>query len=278
MIESLKNLPLLQAQTQPLSSASQSFYANTFASGTGPQGTFTITDFLGTAIGVTVGPIFKSTADLISSLTTAGSLADLIEIYDVMIGCFQGLYPDPLNPPDGIDIPAPLPGAGIYADLDSAITALVALANAEITSLGTSLGANATALNSNWNSIVNRVVYEATNQSKASLQMYALIPGDKMSVMALVTGLNGIGNETDLNGPAQFFEEIADTAGLPGQAIIGALREGRNDTALNSQGLGHDNAVLPTPSVIPPPAPLLNSEYTVAEARAFNRFRIFNRP
>jgi hypothetical protein len=268
MIESLKNLPLLQAQTQPLSTASQSFYANTFATGSGPQGTFVLTDFLGTAVGITVGPLFKSTADVINSITTAGSLDDLIEIYDVMIGCMQGLYPDPLNPPDGIDIPVPLPGAGIYADLDSAIVALVALANSEIASLQTSLGVNATTLNTDWNAICARIVYEATNQSKASLQMYALIPGDKMSVLSLVTSLNGIGNETDQNGPAQFFESIADTTTLPGQAIIGALREGRNDTSLNSQGLGHDNAVPPTPAAPPPQATLLNSEYTVAEARA----------
>jgi hypothetical protein len=227
-----------------------------------------LTDFLGTAVGITVGPFFKSTADIINTLTTAGSLADLIEIYDVIIGCLQGLYPDPLNPPDGIEIPAGLPGAGIYADLDSAIAALVALANAEIASLQSSLGANATTLNNNWNSISARIVYEATNQSRASLQMYALIPGDKMSLIALITNLNGIGNDTDQNGPAQFFEQLADTAILSGQALIGALREGRNDTALNSRGLGHDNAVPPTPDAPPPQAQLLNAEYTVAEARA----------
>lgn len=268
MIESLKNLPLLQAQTQPLSASAQSYYANTFATGSGPQGTFVLTDFLGTAVGITVGPFFKSTADIINTLTTAGSLADLIEIYDVIIGCMQGLYPDPLNPPDGIEIPAGLPGAGIYADLDSAIAALVVLANAEIANLQSSLGANATTLNNNWNSISARIVYEATNQSKASLQMYALIPGDKMSLIALITNLNGIGNDTDQNGPAQFFEQLADTAILSGQALIGALREGRNDTALNSRSLGHDNAVPPTPDAPPPQAQLLNAEYTVAEARA----------
>jgi hypothetical protein len=270
MIESLKNLPLLQAQTQPLSASAQSYYANTFAAGSGPQGTFVLTDFLGTAVGITVGSLFKSTADIINAVTTAGSLADLIEIYDVMIGCMQGLYPDPLNPPDGIEIPAGLPGAGIYADLDSAIAALVALANAEIASLQTSLGANATTLNNNWNSIGARIVYEATNQSRASLQMYALIPGDKMSLIALVTNLNGIGNGTDQNGPAQFFEQLADTAVLSGQALIGAMREGRNDTALNSRSLGHDNAVPPTPDAPPPQAQLLNAEYTVAEARALS--------
>ena len=268
MIESLKNLPLLQAQTQPLSSASQSFYASTFASGSGPQGTFLLTDFLGTAVGITVGQYFSSATSIITSATTAGTLNTLISIYDTIIGCLQGLYPDPLNPPDGIDIPVPLPGAGIYADLDSAVAALVALANAEILSLQTTLGGNAVTLNNDWNAICARVVYEATNQSRASLQMYALIPSDKMSVLALTTSLNGIGNETQEGMGAQFFEDIADTTLLSGQAIIGALREGRNDTSLNSQALGHDNAVPSTPATLPPQATLLNSEYTVAQARA----------
>jgi len=268
MIESLKNLPLLQAQTQPLSSAAQTFYASTFAAGSGPQGTFVLTDFLGTAIGITVGQYFQSTTAIINAITTAGSLDDLIEIYDVMIGCFNGLYPDPLNPPDGIDIPVPLPGAGVYADLDSAIAALVGLANAEIANLQTSLGANATTMNSDWNAICARVVYEATNQSRASLQMYALIPSDKMSVLALISSLNGIGNDTQQGGGAEFFEAIANTTVLSGQALIGALREGRNDTALDSQGIGRDNAVPATPDSPPPQATLLNSEYTVTQARA----------
>lgn len=268
MIESLKNLPLLQAQTQPLSAASQSFYANTFATGSGPQGTFLLTDFLGIAVGVTVGQYFGSAATIIASATTAGTLNTLISIYDTIIGCLQGLYPDPLNPPDGIDIPVPLPGAGIYADLDSAVAALVVLANAEIATLQSTLGANAITLNADWNAICARVVYEATNQSRASLQMYALIPGDKMSVLALITTLNSIGNDTEEGGGAQFFENIADITTLPGQALIGALREGRNDTALNSQGIGHDNAVPSTPATPPPQATLLNSEYTVAQARA----------
>lgn len=268
MIESLKNLPLLQAQTQPLSATSQSFYANTFASGSGPQGTFLLTDFLGTAIGVTVGQYFASAASIITSATTAGTLDDLIEIYDTIIGVLDGSYPDPANPPDGIEIPAGLPGAGIYADADSAVQALVVLANAEIAALQTTLGSSATTLNADWNAICARIVYEATNQSKASLMMYGLQSGDKTSLLALMQQLNSIGNDTQEGMGAQFFESIANTSTLAGQALIGALREGRNDTSLNSQNIGHDNAVPPTPTSPPPQATLLNSEYTVAEARA----------
>jgi hypothetical protein len=265
-MESLKNLPLLNAQTQPLSSASQSFYANTFATGSGPQGTFLLTDFLGTAIGITVGQYFGSAATIISA--SSAQLADLNEIYDVMIGVLNGSYPDPLNPPDGIEIPAGLPGAGIYADADAAIQALVVLANAEIPVAQTAMGANGATLNTDWNAICARLVYEAGNQAKASLSIPALIAGDKMSVLALISSLNGIGNDTQQDMGAQFFESIANTSLLSGQAIIGALREGRNDTKMDATGIKHDNVVPDTPATPPPQATLLNSEYTVAEARA----------
>jgi hypothetical protein len=265
-MESLKNLPLLNAQTQPLSSASQSFYANTFATGNGPQGTFLLTDFLGTAVGVTVGQYFTSAATIINANTAA--LTQLNLIYDTMIGVLNGSYPDPLNPPDGIEIPVGLPGAGIYADANDAIQALVVLANAEIPVAQTAMGTSGTTLNTDWNAICARLVYEAGNQAKASLSIPALIAGDKMSVLALISSLNGIGNDTQQGGGAQFFESIANTSLLSGQAIIGALREGRNDTKMDATGIKHDNVVPDTPASPPPQATLLNSEYTVAEARA----------
>lgn len=265
-MESLKNLPLLNAQTQPLSSASQSFYANTFATGSGPQGTFLLTDFLGTAVGVTVSQYFSSAAAIINANQTA--LTQLNLIYDTMIGVLNGSYPDPLNPPDGIEIPVGLPGAGIYVDADAAIQALVILANAEIPVAQAAMGTSGTTLNTDWNAICARLVYEAGNQAKASLSIPSLIGGDKMSVLALISSLNGIGNETQEGMGAQFFESIADTSVLSGQAIIGALREGRNDTKMNATGIGHDNVVPDLPVTPPPQATLLNSEYTVAEARA----------
>lgn len=265
-MESLKNLALLQTQTQPLSSASQSFYANTFATGSGPQGTFLLTDFLGTAIGITIAQYFGSAAAIISASST--QLADLNEIYDTMIGVLDGSYPDPANPPDGIEIPMGLPGAGIYLDADEAIQALVVLANAEIPVAQTAMGTNGTTLTTDWTAICARLVYEAGNQSKASLSIPALISGDKMSVLALISSLNGIGNETQQGMGAQFFESIANTSLLSGQALIGALREGRNDTKMDAAGIGHDNVVPDLPVTPPPQATLLNSEYTVDEARA----------
>lgn len=265
-LETLKNLPLVQTVTQPLSTTAKNFYLNTFALGNGPDGTYLLTDFLGTAIGVTVGTYFSEAATVIDSMQTAGTLSDLNEIYDVIQNTLDGDYPDPANPPDGIEIPAGLPGAGIYADLDAAIVALVALANAEISALNS--GANATALNTAWNAICARLVYEAGNQAKGSLSMPALIAGDKLSVMALTTTLGSIGQETQEGMGAQFFEAIADLTTQSGQAIVGSLREGRNNAAMDSAYIGHDNIVPDQPATPPPQATLSNGDYTVAQARA----------
>lgn len=266
MMESLKNLPLINTGTQPISDATRNFYLNTFAKGSGPYGTYLLTDFLGTAIGVTVGTYFASAASIINNNTA--NLADLNEIYDVMIGVLDGSYPDPANPPDGIEIPVGVPGAGVYVDADAATVALIALAEAEIVTAQTAMGADGTTLNTDWNSICARVVYEAQNQSRASLLLYNQTAGDQTSVLSLIQSLGSIGNETQEGMAAQLFEAIADTAIASGQAIIGSMREGRNNTVMDTARIGHSNQV-PDQSPTPlPQATLLNSEYTVAEARA----------
>jgi hypothetical protein len=265
-LETLKNLPLINNQTQPLSDSARTFYLSTFAGGNGPTGTYLLTDFLGTAIGVTAGQYFQSTASIISANTA--TLATLDSIYGVILGVIQGTYGDPVTGP--VVIPVGNPGAGTYSDANDALAVLIPLANAAIVTAQTALGTSATTLNNDWNAICARIVYEATNQSKASLQMYNLISGDKLSVMALTTSLNSIGQETQEGMGAQFFEAITDTSTSAGQAIIGAMREGRNNAALDAAPVARDNTV-PLTQATPPQAQLGNSEYTVAEARALNQ-------
>ena len=53
-----------------------------------------------------------------------------------------------------------------------------------------------------------------------------------------------------------------------GQAIIAAMREGRNNETLDAESVKHDNVIPEAPIAPPPRATLSNSQYTVAEARA----------
>ena len=67
---------------------------------------------------------------------------------------------------------------------------------------------------------------------------------------------------------AQFLESIANTANQYGQAMVGALREGRNTAGLDSIGLKSDNNVPQQPASVPPQATLGDSNYTPDQARA----------
>lgn len=264
-MESLKNLPLLQASTTPLSAAARNYYLSTFANGSGPNGTYLLTDFLGTAIGVTVGQYFASAATIIAARTTDGTLTSYIAVLDNILGTVNGTFGDPVLGP--VTIPSG-PGVGVYTDANDALATLIPLANAAISSAATAMGSDATTLNTDWTNICARVVYETGNQSKASLQITNLTAGDQLSVMSLITSLDSAGLDTQEGMSAQFFEEIADLSVISGQAIVGSGREGRNNAAMNEANMGHDNVVPDLPTSVPPQATLLNSEYTVSEARA----------
>lgn len=265
-METLKGLTLLNTGKQPISDATRDFYLNTYAGGTGENGTYVLCDFIGTAIGVTAGSLFDQATAVIVRRTADGTLSTLSTIYERMVKSCNGTYgPVPGGP---ITIPAG-PGAGVYADPDTAVVALIALANTQISTLVSTLGGDTTTLNNAWNGICQRVIYEVNNLNKCSIDLNQLIPGDKFSGMSLVSSLPGFGNDTTENGAGQFFEAIANTSTLFGQAIIGAMREGRNNVLMDTSRVDRDNTVPDQPTTVPPQASLSSSSYTVAEARAF---------
>jgi hypothetical protein len=111
-IETLKNLPLMEAQTQPLSDAVKNFYLDSFAGGSGPDGTYLITDFFGTAAGVPGTESLTTTIEILNARLADGTLSNLAQIYLVMKNVVSGVYGDPVAGP--VVIPAGLPGAGTY--------------------------------------------------------------------------------------------------------------------------------------------------------------------
>lgn len=267
-METLKDLPLLNTGSTPISQATLNFYISTFAGGSGPNGTYYLTDFIGTAIGVTVGTYFSQAAAIIARRQADGTLNTLSSIYANMLGSVDGSFGPAGSGP--IVIPSG-PGAGTYASSSLAIAALIPLANAQIVILQSTMAADAATLNTLWTNICNKVITEVNNLQKCSIDLNQLIGSDKFGVLGLVFQLNGLGNDTILNGAGQFFAEIADTTTLTGQAIIGCLREGRNNSKMDLTKIGRDNVVSSVPESVPPQASLSNSSYTVQEARALVR-------
>jgi hypothetical protein len=72
--------------------------------------------------------------------------------------------------------------------------------------------------------------------------------------MSFVQNLPQYGNQTDSCGPAAFLNSVADTALLAGQAMVGAMREGKNNQCLGEARLNIDTTPAPQLAVTPVPA------------------------
>jgi hypothetical protein len=72
--------------------------------------------------------------------------------------------------------------------------------------------------------------------------------------MSFVQNLPQYGNQTDACGPAAFLNSLANTTTLTGQAIVGAMREGKNNQCLGEARLNVDTAPSPRLTVTPVPA------------------------
>ena len=263
-IETLKNLPLVQDQTAPLSPAVRAYYLDTFAGGSGPDGTYLITDFFGTASGAVSNNVLPDVTAILLARTADTTLSNLAAIYTNMLGSVDGTFGDPVAGP--VTIPSG-PGAGVYADAEAAMLVLLPLAQSAIVTAAAAMGTDTTTMNTAFTSMADQATQEAVNQPKASIDIADLVAGDQLSVMSLITSIPGLGTDTASGQAAQFFEDIVDIDSVAGQAIIGAMREGRNEVKLDSVGINRYNIVPDLPETPPPQATLLDGNYTVDQSR-----------
>jgi hypothetical protein len=287
-LETLKGLPLVQDLTQPVPDATTSYYQNSFAKGTGEFGTFTINDLLGTAAGANVTGLMRQVTATLNSIT----LTSLTSIYASMLDTVQGDYGTFAGP---VTIPSG-PAAGVYADGNDAFTTgLIPAATTIISGLISTYPVETATLNLAFNSICQQIETEGENQARAGINYNNGAASDNQTnVLSFVGSLPQYGQSNSPGGPAEFLNTVADTLVLSGQAIVGALREGRNSAALNATGVNSNNQVptkWPGPTTVgssatvltdqtltQPPAPVLpapefqtpdsalSTDYSVAQA------------
>jgi hypothetical protein len=101
--------------------------------------------------------------------------------------------------------------------------------------------------------MANLMNLSAKYTTEAGIDYFLLQPGDKNSVYSFVQNLSYYGLLTANGDAAEFLENIADTTTLGGQAIVGVMREGRNNARLSTAGLYNTNQVPSTPIVAPIP-------------------------
>ena len=259
----LKGLDLIANTKTPVPASVATYYQTNLAKGSGPNGTYLITDFFGSAAGIPYNTDLTTVTSAISAQLAAGTLTTLNTVYSRMKNVVTDVY----GAPPSIVIPSG-PAAGTYATYDEAIVALVTAADAAIGTAITAMGTATTTLNTAWTEMAQHSANEVAFQTKAAIDYATLTAGAQLPISAFIPALAGYGKETQTGMAAQFLESIANTANQSGQAMIGALREGRNTAGIDAVGLKVDNDVPSQPNAVPPQAPLSNSEYTVAEARA----------
>lgn len=263
-LSTLKGLDLINgASSTPVPDAVPTYYLTQLAKGSGPNGTFVTTDFFGSAAGIPYNDELSTVTSTISSQLTAGTLTALNTIYSQMKDVVTAVY----GTPPTITIPSG-PAAGVYATYDAALAALIIAADAAIGTAISAMGTATTTLNTAWIEMCQHSANEVTFQALASIDYTTLTAGAQLPITAFIPALAGYGQETQQGMAAEFLEAVANTANQFGQAMIGALREGRNTAGINAVNLKIDNAVPSLPNAVPPQATLSDSEYTPAQARA----------
>jgi hypothetical protein len=99
--------------------------------------------------------------------------------------------------------------------------------------------------------MANLMNLSAKYTSQAGVDYFLLQPGDTSSTKSFVQNLPYYGQLIAEGDAAEFLESLADVTTLGGQAIIGAMREGRNQARLNATGL-YNNTQIPSDAVVAP--------------------------
>ena len=260
-MQTTRDLPSISALQQAVPASVAGYYANTYATGSGPNGTLVITDLLGAAVGIPFTSDLTNVTTTINSMTTAGILGTLTVTYARMKDTVDGVY----TTGNTVVIPAG-PGQGTYSNVDSALSALISNASSTVSGIQSSYPTQSANLNANFTDMASSLTSEKVNLGLASIDIANLVTTGRGPIMSFVQTLPNYGINTEQNGPTQFLETVADLGTQGGQAIVACLREGKNNTVLSAVNVGVDTNIPSTSSTVPPQANLIPSTYSDAEA------------
>ena len=255
LVETNQNLTIVESLTQPIPPDIRNNLNNILATGTGPNNTITLFDVIGVAAGVPYTELYQQIGNGVTALESAGALVSLTNastgIWTIMQNTLNGDYDEPVPPVDPEDpptfiivIPPPLPGAGTYADLDSAFSSgLIPAAESLINDIATSNATTVSELNSAVTSVVNSLIAEKQNFALLEINLTELTANDRSSILSLGSALHDIGTDIGTTGSARYFEAVATRTDMYGQSILAAMREGRNIQYLNTVGIALDTQI-----------------------------------
>jgi hypothetical protein len=233
-------LPLVNAQTAPITPATANYFSSTLAKGSGPNGTITIYDMLGSAAGS-------------KAITTAPAIMATMNLTNL-----QGIYQE-MSTVAGQTPPIEIGGTSYPTVNDAFSQYLIPAAQAELAVIQANYPEQTAELNTSWNTMAVRLANEKTLQTAANLDFTKLVANSRTAVYGFVSSLPQYGQDTTQGGAAQYLEAVSNTTTLGGQATVGVMRQGQ--TNLQSSGIASTSSV-PNGSTPPPaPAQLLPAQY-----------------
>jgi hypothetical protein len=270
-ISTMAELPLIEALTAAVPADVAAAFNAEAATGTGPNGTVTICDVIGTATDHWNFAARLNTAtaaiNTLQATVTAGSFV-VGQNYTILVPGttdFTLIGAADNNPGTRFNATGVGSGTGTASQLgalnnaylaiasavnDAAVLTQISNANAAIAALSAS--PQVSILNTAWNYIANYLNREKGFQNQAALNYFELVAGEKVSVYALTQSLGQFGTQCQACGPNQFLQNVVDQTTLTGQAVVGALREGQNQAQLAAAGLQVDITPNIAPEITPP--------------------------
>ena len=269
-LENNNGLPAINALTTPIPANVASYFTQTFATGTGVDGTLLLADVIGTCAGWVSNDALSNTVAVLNDMNTSGALANLTGtsgVFTVMQNAINGVYYNSIT--GNTVIPGGLPGAGSYTSLDNAFDGatgegggLTPAAVSIIQNIQTAYPTQTDQLNSNFANIGAQLDRETVNLQLAAVDFANLTPG--LQPIGLVLNLPVYGEDTVEGGAAYILQSVANNQSQGGQAVVATMRESRNVRKLAAAGITTNTAL--SDVVVQPQAPLGRGDYTVSQA------------
>jgi hypothetical protein len=287
-LENLEDLPLIQNQTQYIPQDVLDYWDGQYNQdydiplGTGALGQLVVSDVIGFAAGYNSGSYLQDNSTKLAELDSVGAFNEFTQvqgIYETIqefsLGTFGPVNVAPAegDPPEWeVEIPAGWAAAGTYGPFATAeeayedawingIIPFTALANVDIINNYPT----AQTVYNNENAWQDQLGRETLNRQRIDLVATDILPNNTVA-MSFAEQLPEYGKRTEFGGPAMWLERVAVANSLGGQAIIAAMREGRNSERIAQAGLEQDTSV-PT-DTIEEPGTLSPNQYTKEQAEA----------
>jgi hypothetical protein len=220
-MESTAGLNQVGGTNVPVNTTLASQGLSAIALGSGPNGSYTVSDFFGamSCLPYPVANIYNGILQLQTS--------NLSTIY-------QNLY----NAVTAVS----------YSD--SAVQTYIDQANAEILAIQTRNPTAASSLNTSWNLVGTQLSIEQRARHTGIIAVQVTTPPTPLgsypsSLIGFVDIIPSLTLETDPNMGNQTLEAIADTTTVGGQSIVAMGRQSRNEARLQQVGIATDTAIPP---------------------------------